>query len=75
MSSTEKTLLKAQQLWNDGISTLDPLPGPGDDGYVIIRYQELRRLIKQRTNLAWADGVCYMLASVNMDEEKKLYEA
>lgn len=70
MSLTEKTLLKAQQMWDDGLQELGPLPTPDEFGWVKIHYQELRKLIKQRTRLSWSEGAFYMLASVDIDKKR-----
>lgn len=68
-SLTEKTLDKAQTLYDTNMTFLDPIPTPDEFGYVKIKYQELRRLIKQRTQIAWSNGTCYMLASTNIDRD------
>jgi hypothetical protein len=68
-SLTEKTLDKAQTLYDTNMTFLDPLPNPDEFGYVKIKYQELQRLIKQRTQIAWSNGACFMLASVNIDRD------
>lgn len=71
ISLTEKTLNKASLLYETNMENLEPFPSPDEFGYVKIKYQELQRLIKQRTQISWSNGACYMLASVNIDNEKK----
>ena len=54
--SSLKIIDKADRLWHDGMRDLTPLPDP-KEGWVSISYTEFRRLIEQRTKMAWADGV------------------
>lgn len=69
-SLTEKTLDKAQSYYDTNMTFLDPLPTPDERGDVHIQYKELQRLIKQRTQIAWSNGACDMLASVSIDKSK-----
>ena len=54
--SSLKIIDKADEMWNNGMRDITPLPDP-IKGFVTLSNKELLRLIKQRTQLAWADGV------------------
>jgi hypothetical protein len=68
---TEKALEKAQSLWENGLVSITPLPEPDQFGSVKLQYQELRRLIKQRTLLSYSDGICYGIAACQIDEKRR----
>lgn len=53
----EKLVDKAQNLWDTGVSNITPLPDPDENGMIHMKYQELRRLMKERQNISWASGV------------------
>lgn len=79
MTQTEKILNKAQKMWWSNLNKLEALPDPHDLGYkdpysAFGGYQEFRKLIKTRTNLAFADGVFHALASVSTDENKEKFQ-
>lgn len=61
----ERLITKAQNMWEDGLATVTPLPEPDENGMVKIRYQELRRLIDERRKLSWADGVFWGVGALS----------
>ena len=70
-SRTEITIEKAQTLWENGMASLTPLPQPDKYGNITMNYQELRRLIKQRSLLSYSDGICYAFAAFDIDEKRR----
>jgi hypothetical protein len=71
-SLVEKTLNKAQELYEINMANIELFPEANEYGDIKINNKDLRRLIKQRTDLAWSNGVCYMLSAVSIDKERGL---
>ena len=76
MNQSEKLLDKAQSIWEKSLFQ-DGLPDPVDvDGYGTPRwythnYQTLRKIVHERSQAGFAQGVFHTLAVIGMDETKK----
>jgi hypothetical protein len=61
----ERLINRAQEVWDNGLANVTPLPDPDEFGMVKIRYQELRRLIDERQKLSWANGVFWGIGALS----------
>jgi len=69
INRTAMTLEMARDIYEKFMHMHKPLPEPDEFGMIKMNYQELRSRLKEEYKMGWSGGVCYMLASVNIDSK------